>query len=178
MLRTMPSTLNGTSWYPVASPSKPFAKMAAGSHRSASRPPDAQHCLDFDNWDALACYCLDPEGNVLAFIAPRGMATAVPKVLLRLRKLLALGGRSRRRRNGTSRVRNRTPRAARMGRRDRRSGATCLRRGTFRHADPGTSRRGWLPTGRPADIHPVRIVLNGPRAGLVHLGPHRLTAIR
>lgn len=25
--------------------------------------------FDFNNWDALACYCLDPAGNILELIA-------------------------------------------------------------------------------------------------------------
>jgi hypothetical protein len=35
--------------------------------------------------------------------------------------------------------------------------------------------RGWLPTDRSAEPHPVKVVLSGPPTGELRVGNHRIT---
>jgi catechol-2,3-dioxygenase len=37
-------------------------------------PDTGDRIFEFDNWSALACYCLDPAGNIVELIAHRGIS--------------------------------------------------------------------------------------------------------
>ncbi|MDQ3783899.1 MAG: hypothetical protein M3360_03335 [Actinomycetota bacterium] len=142
-------------------------------------PKTLDTVFDFNDWDALACYCLDPAGNILELIAHRGIADSSAEGPFEAAEVVGL--------SEVGLVVDDKTRAAseieRLGLRvwdgeiadPARLVFVGERSRTLILVPPG---RGWLPTGRPAEIHPVRIVLNGPRAGHVHLRPHRLTAIR
>ena len=142
-------------------------------------PRRADTVFDFNNWDALACYCLDPAGNILELIAHRGIADSSAEGAFEAGEVVGL--------SEVGLVVDDKARAAseieRLGLRvwdgeiAEPAGLVFVgeRSRTLILAPPG---RGWLPTGRPAEVHPVRILFNGPRAGHVHLGRHRLTAIR
>ncbi|HZD86960.1 MAG TPA: hypothetical protein VE088_03030 [Gaiellaceae bacterium] len=111
--------------------------------------------FDFDNWDALAVYFHDPAGNIVELIAHRGLEehgrtgafageelvgfselglVGDPPTLLRELEGLGLSLW-----DGEVEVRNRLGFVGERGR-------------TFILAPSG---RGWLPTRRPAEAHPV-----------------------
>lgn len=142
-------------------------------------PETRDTVFDFENWAALACYCLDPAGNILELIAHRGIADSRAEGAFEAREVVGI--------SEVGLVVDDKARAAseleRLGLRvwdgeiadPARLVFVGERARTLILVPPG---RGWLPTGRPAEIHPVRIVLHGQQAGLVHVGPHSLTAIR
>jgi hypothetical protein len=127
--------------------------------------------FDFDNWNARAFYFLDPAGNIVEIVAhdgideyglselglvgdTRAMAAELQKVGLELW-------------DGTLEEEGRLAFVGERGR-------------TLILAPPG---RGWMPTGRPAERHPVEAELSGPvdgevelEDGLYRLGLRRLQA--
>ena len=134
--------------------------------------------FDFDAWEALACYCLDPVGNIVELIAHRGLAHGA-----------AEGGFSGRELVGLSEVG--------LVVTDKQEAAAVLARELDLHVWDGEidnpvrlafvgergrtlilcpSGRGWLPTGRPAEMHPVTLVVSGPRDEEVQIAgtPHLL----
>lgn len=135
--------------------------------------------FDFPAWDAQACYCHDPAGTILELIAHRGLAerpgaggSFAGRELAGISEAgLVLAEREQL----TARL------AGELGVElwDGHPSASLAFVGRRAHtlilAPPG---RGWLPTGRPAEPHPVRVRLRGaPRApGRVALGPHVVEA--
>jgi catechol 2,3-dioxygenase-like lactoylglutathione lyase family enzyme len=115
--------------------------------------------FDFDNWDALAVYFHDPAGNIVELIAHHGLeengreGAFDPKELVgvselgivgdKQRELAALETRGLRLWDGTMEEPDRLAFVGEKGR-------------TLILASPG---RGWLPTGRRAEPHPVEFVL-------------------
>jgi hypothetical protein len=130
--------------------------------------------FDFDNWDARACYFHDPAGNILELIAHRGIgengATGefdAPE-LLGVSELGLVGD-----------PRDMAESLESLGLR--------LWDGTL--GDPGRlafvgerartlilspEDRGWLPTNRPAEPHPVDVTLAGQPTGDVTAAGHRV----
>ena len=133
--------------------------------------------FDFDNWDATAVYFHDPAGNIVELIAHRGLEengrtgafaggelagfselglVGDPPTLLRELESLGLSlwdGEV----EGANRL-------AFVGERGR----------TFILAEPG---RGWLPTGRPAEPHPVEAQIeSGGGLPVVTFGPREQDA--
>ena len=119
--------------------------------------------FDFENWDAYGCYFHDPAGNIVELLAHRGIdesdATGpfAGTELLGFSELGLVGDRAAM--AGVLRVALAMP----------------LWQGTVEEEDrlafvgePGRtlilapSGRGWLPTGRPAERHPIEAVLSGP----------------
>jgi catechol 2,3-dioxygenase-like lactoylglutathione lyase family enzyme len=126
--------------------------------------------FDFDNWDALACYCLDPAGNIVELIAHRGISEASFDGPFDARELVdfsevglvvadkgdavaSLEGLGLSVWDGEIADRDRL---VFVGERAR----------TLILSPPG---RGWLPTGRPAEVHPVELAVRGTRPGEAHL---------
>jgi catechol 2,3-dioxygenase-like lactoylglutathione lyase family enzyme len=122
--------------------------------------------FDFDNWDALAVYFHDPAGNIVELIAHRGLeengrsGAFVAEELVGFSEQGLVGDRG----FLLGRLEplglelwdgslGETDRLAFVGEKGR----------TLILAPPG---RGWLPTGRPAEWHPVELALAG---GPVHL---------
>jgi catechol 2,3-dioxygenase-like lactoylglutathione lyase family enzyme len=129
----------------------------------------------FDSWDARACYFHDPAGNIVELIAHRrvGQNGLVgdfdPSELLGFSEL-GLVGNPPEIADGLGQLGLRlwdgelTPTGlAFYGERAR----------TFILSPEG---RGWLPTRRPAEPHPVAVVLSGPATGEVAVGNHQITA--
>ncbi len=132
--------------------------------------------FDFESWDARAIYFEDPAGSIVELIAHHGLeengrtgafdaaelvglselGVVGPGNLLQAFSSLGLSLW-----DGTLQGRGRL---AFFGERGR----------TFILAPRG---RGWLPTGRPAEPHPVEAVLDGPPARL-EVGPSRIEATR
>jgi catechol 2,3-dioxygenase-like lactoylglutathione lyase family enzyme len=129
---------------------------------------------DFEDWDARAFYFLDPAGNIVELVSHRGFGEAAATGSFEARELLGfsevgLVGEPRELAaaleqldlqlwDGTLDEPNRL---AFIGERTR----------TLILSSPG---RGWLPTGRPAEAHPVDVVLTGPPRGALTVGPHRI----
>lgn len=134
--------------------------------------------FDFDNWEALACYCLDPVGNIVELIAHRGVREESTDGAFAGEQLVGF--------SEVGLVVNDKGEAVAELARD-----IGLRVWDGDTKDPGglafvgerartlilcRPGRGWLPTGRPAEPHPVGLVIAGPRDGEVELSgtPHRL----
>lgn len=114
--------------------------------------------FDFSFWDALACYCHDPAGNIVELIAHRGIGSTFD------------GGADL---LGISEIGIVTPDPPALHERlglqlwsgDLDSLAFVGRKAhTLILCRPG---RGWLPTGRPAEQHPVEVVFAGGPSGSV-----------
>jgi hypothetical protein len=117
--------------------------------------------FDFDNWDALAVYFHDPAGNIVELIAHHGLAENArsgefaAEELVGLSELGIVGDPAELLEqleaaglelwDGTI---DEPGRLAFVGERGR----------TLILAPPG---RGWLPTGRPAEEHPVDVRVEG-----------------
>jgi hypothetical protein len=122
--------------------------------------------FDFTNWSATACYFHDPAGNIVELIAHRGLGESGSDgsfsgdELLGLSELGLVGDPAALAEeleralglelwDGTLSVGSRLGFVGERGR-------------TLILCPPG---RGWLPTGRPAEAHPVEAVLTPPPAG-------------
>ena len=112
--------------------------------------------FEFENWDARAVYFLDPAGNIVELIAHRGLeendceGEFRPEEIVGFSELGLVGNRAERLRElslplwaGTI---DDPEDLAFVGEKGR----------TLILAEEG---RGWLPTGRPAEIHPVEFEL-------------------
>jgi catechol 2,3-dioxygenase-like lactoylglutathione lyase family enzyme len=138
----------------------PPARFEAALEAAPEPLPDRESgeiVFDFDNWDAKAFYFHDPAGNIVELIAHTGIdahglselgLVGDPNELAT--PLLDLGLELW---DGTL---GESGRLAFLGERGR----------TFILAREG---RGWLPTGRPAEPHPVEAVVSGPPPGRVEL---------
>ncbi len=113
--------------------------------------------FEFEAWDALAFYFHDPAGNIVEVIAHQGIEdeglselglVGEPRALAAPLRDLGLELW-----DGTL---DKEGRLAFLGERGR----------TLILAPEG---RGWMPTGRPAEPHPVEAVLSGPPSGRVEL---------
>jgi hypothetical protein len=130
-------------------------------------PDTGDTIFDFDNWAALACYCLDPAGNIVELIAHRGISDTSAEGLFSAREIVDF-----------SEVGLVVP--------DKEQSVAVLeqqiglyvwdgvvaeqgrlvfvgeRARTLILSHPG---RGWLPTSRPAEPHPVELTVRGERRG-------------
>jgi polysaccharide pyruvyl transferase WcaK-like protein len=151
----------------------------AGHAELLPRPDSTATVFDFDAWEAQACYCHDPAGNIVELIAHRGVAE----------RRESSGGFCAEELAGISELGVVVPSPARAaellrselglelwdGAVDEGGGLGFVgsQAQTLILCAPG---RGWLPTGRPASIHPVHVTLTGARPGEVGLPrtPHRI----
>jgi hypothetical protein len=112
--------------------------------------------FNFEDWDARAVYVFDPAGNIVELIAHHGLdengreGAFGPEEIVGFSELGLVGNRAQRLAeldlplwSGTA---DDPERLAFVGEKGR----------TLILAEEG---RGWLPTGRPAEIHPVEFVL-------------------
>ncbi len=131
------------------------------------QPDSDEVVFDFDFWSADACYFHDPAGNVAELIAHRGLGENDEDGPFAARELLGL--------SELCLVGPPAPIAdalAPLGlelwdgtvTEEGLLGFVGERGHTLILCPPG---RGWLPTGRPAEPHPVEAVLSGPPAGEV-----------
>ncbi|MFZ0091082.1 MAG: hypothetical protein WAL63_16360 [Solirubrobacteraceae bacterium] len=125
----------------------------AGSLLSDS---DGQTTFDFDFWDAKASYALDPAGNIVEIIAHRGVAESGASGAFDPGELCGV--------SEVGLVTVRVPQAVEAlqqaglplwsGTTEADSLAFCgAKAHTLIACSPG---RGWLPTDRPAEVHPVQ----------------------
>ena len=141
--------------------------------------PDAESgdvVVEFDNWDARAFYFHDPVGNIVEMIAHNGLcesgATGAfdPSELLGVSEI-GLIGNSDEIAASLERIGLRLCDGALLPGRLAFFGERAK---TLIVASPG---RGWLPTGRPAEVHPIDVVITGKPAGAVVVGPHRIQCL-
>jgi hypothetical protein len=118
--------------------------------------------FDFANWDASACYFHDPAGNIVELIAHRGIGETLAAASFSAGELLGfselgLVGDTATIARELARIAlelwdgtlSEEGRLAFVGERAR----------TLILSPVG---RPWLPTGRPAEAHPLEVVLTGP----------------
>ena len=140
----------------LAPPSR-FDELRASTDGLLPYPETGEVLFDFDNWDAKAFYFHDPAGNIVEVIAHQeldetgmselGLVGDTRAMAAELQKLgLDLW-------DGTLEEEGQLAFVGEKGR-------------TLILAPPG---RGWLPTGRPAERHPVEAELSGSPEGEVEL---------
>ena len=140
----------------LAPPSR-FDELLASTDGLLPYPETGEVLFDFNNWDAKAFYFHDPAGNIVEVIAHQeldetgmselGLVGDTRAMAAELQKLgLDLW-------DGTLEEEGQLAFVGEKGR-------------TLILAPPG---RGWLPTGRPAERHPVEAELYGSPEGEVEL---------
>ena len=132
--------------------------------------------FDFDNWSARAVYFHDPAGNIVELVAHEGIdengrtGEFDASELVGLSEVALVGEQSELARGLGELGVQLWDGAIAPG------GLAFLgeRARTFIAAPPG---RGWLPTGRPAEVHAVEATISGPRQAAATLGPHRINSL-
>lgn len=141
------------------------AAMAWAADRVALLPGDAgEPVFDFSSWSARAMYFLDPAGNIVELIAHAGVCeSGLGEAAFSAREVVGVS-------EAGLVVTDLPTVAARLHARarletwdgDPAGGIAFLgrRAHTLILSAPN---RGWLPTRRPAEAHPVAVMLEGPR---------------
>jgi catechol 2,3-dioxygenase-like lactoylglutathione lyase family enzyme len=143
--------------FALLAPPERFDELVSSRPDLLPDPETGEVVFDFDFWEAKAFYFHDPAGNIVELVAHRGLEDPTGLSELGLvgdkramaAELQKLGIELW---DGTLE----DGRLAFMGQRGR----------TLILAPPG---RGWMPTGRPSERHPVEVELSGPPAGAVEL---------
>ena len=129
--------------------------------------------FNFAAWDALACYFLDPAGNIVELIAHRGLGengragNFDPAELVGISEV-GLVGEPQLIAQGLEHIDLRLW----DGQLGPRNLAFVGERGRTLILSP--EGRGWLPTRRAAQPHPVDVVMTGPVEGEVTVGAHHI----
>jgi catechol 2,3-dioxygenase-like lactoylglutathione lyase family enzyme len=151
-----------------------FALLLPGNRFEAAREWAARHVellpvpgsdevtFEFEDWDARACYFHDPAGNIVELIAHAGIAatgesgTFAAGELVGLSELGLVGDRAAMAGGLVTRLEL----AVWSGSLSERDSLAFVgeQARTLILAAPG---RGWLPTGRRAEPHPVEVILDG-----------------
>ena len=135
--------------------------------------------FDFSNWDALACYFHDAVGNIVELIAHRGVGETSTRGPFTAAELLGF--------SELGLVGERAPMADLLTRRLELEvwdgsvdgpGDLAFVGERARTLILCPAGRGWLPTGRPAEPHPVEVVLSGPAEGEALLEDSRYRIVR
>jgi catechol 2,3-dioxygenase-like lactoylglutathione lyase family enzyme len=131
--------------------------------------------FDFTNWSAEACYFHDPAGNIVELIAHRGLGESSAEGAFAAGELLGLSelglvGSPAALADGLAPLGLELWDGSVEG--EGRLGFVGERGRTLILSSVG---RGWLPTGRRAEPHPVEAVLSGPPEGEVVANGYRIT---
>lgn len=146
-----------------------------------SRSDSDSTVFDFGFWDAEACYFHDPAGNIVELIAHHDLETAPelsgrfhPDELVGISEIGFVTADSR---AAAVILQTQLKLPLWFGSIEEPGGLGFVGRKarTLILASPG---RGWLPTGRPAEVHPVEVSLTGPSEGQVDIAgtPYRIRA--
>jgi catechol 2,3-dioxygenase-like lactoylglutathione lyase family enzyme len=164
--------------FTAASESEPFyhfALLVPGNRFEAARdwlaasspllehPETGETTFDFDFWEASACYAHDPAGNIVELIAHRGLEDSTESGDLDAAELRGisevglvaddlLAALERLRAGGLELWYGEVGREEGLGFVGRKAHTLIL----------VPTGRPWLPTGRPAESHPVEVVLARP----------------
>jgi hypothetical protein len=136
--------------------------------------------FDFEFWGALACYFHDPAGNIVELIAHRGLGETgaggpfAGAELLGLSELGLVGEPPAMAAALEGRLGLELWSGTVEG--EGSLGFVGVKGRTLILSPPG---RGWLPTGRPAEAHPVDVTLSGPPRGqaLLEGSRHRVRRV-
>lgn len=176
ILRFVPATNSSDPYYHFALlvPGDRFDAAYAWICKRAALLPDHNTegpVFDFDNWDALACYFLDPAGNIVELISHRGFESsgrrghfAATEILGFSELGLVTAGKAR----AVTRLQHEAGVGLYDGDIDDHERLVFVgeRARTLILAPPG---RGWLPTGRPAEIHPLEVTITTGAQAVVEL---------
>lgn len=166
-------------------PRNRFGAARAALDRRCDLLPDpgsGSTVFDFRAWDAEACYALDPCGNIVELIAHRTLAEETPDDrpfgaadVLGVCEIGIVGPDPRAMLDALAELDIHLW----DGSPDEPGGLAFAGapQGTLILARPG---RGWMPTGRAAEIHEVEVTVTGTTAGEVGLPgtPHGVRAMR
>jgi hypothetical protein len=154
-------------------------EWAAAYTQLLPNPETGELVFDFEAWDARACYFLDPAGNIVELVAHRGIAESVAAGEFDAGEIVGI--------SELGLVGDAPTMAASLAELglDVWDGSVAEPGGlafvgekarTLILARPG---RGWLPTGTPAERHPLDVVVSGPRDGAVELdgGRYRISSL-
>ncbi len=132
--------------------------------------------FDFDNWNAHAFYFHDPAGNIVELIAHRALGETGKTGAFDASELLGI--------SEVGLVGDPGEIAISLEQLDLRlwDGALLPGRLAFfgergRTFIVAAEERGWLPTGRAAEGHPVDVVVTGPAEGEVTASGHRIRRV-
>lgn len=149
-----------------------FALLVPGNRFDAARdwlaavipplthPETGATTFDFDFWDARACYAHDPAGNIVELIAHRGLEDSTERGEFRtaeLRGISEMGLVADDLLTALERLRARGLELW-YGEVDRSEGLGFVGRKAHTLILTPTGRP-WLPTGRPAEPHPIEVAL-------------------
>ena len=158
-------------------PGNRFEAALHWARRRTSLLPDSRSgdvVFDFDFWDANACYFHDPAGNIVELIAHRGIEVTQAEGDFRGTELVGV--------SELGLVGDLPAMASALARQvglelwdgtvEQPGGLAFVgeRARTLILAPPG---RGWLPTGRPAELHDVDVLFSGSPEGDVLLQASR-----
>jgi len=181
-LQVLPTETDAFYHFALLAPGNRFDELLDWASERTSLLPDpdtGELVFDFTSWRARACYFHDPAGNIVELIAHRGVGETsatgafAAEELLGFSELGLVGNTSAmasllRRRiglelwDGTVEVEGRLAFVGEPAR-------------TLILCPPG---RPWLPTGRPAESHPVEVTLSGTPEGEVLMEESRFTVRR
>jgi hypothetical protein len=168
--------------FALLAPGDRFDEVLAWARERVELLPDSDSgevVFDFSNWDAQACYFHDPVGNIVELIAHRGVGEAGTEgpfaggELLGVSELGLVGD--------TAAIAHALKDELGLelwdGSLD--EGRLAFLGERARTLILGPAGRGWLPTGRPAELHPVEAELSGLAAGSVELegGLYRISGV-
>jgi catechol 2,3-dioxygenase-like lactoylglutathione lyase family enzyme len=162
--------------FALLAPGDRFPEVLAWARERVELLPDSDSdsdsgevVFDFSNWDAQACYFQDPAGNIVELIAHRGIGEAGTEGAFASRELLGVSELG---------LVGDTAAMARLLRHELglelwdgslEEGRLAFLGERARTLILGPADRGWLPTGRPAELHPVEAELSGLTPGSVEL---------
>jgi len=143
-------------------------------------PASGKLVFDFEFWDARACYFHDPAGNIVELVAHRGVAESGAQGEFHAGEVVGI--------SELGLVGDPTAMAGPLtevgleiwdGSVDQPGGLAFVGE-KARTLILSPTGRAWLPTGRPAEPHPVNVVVAANRDGEVQLegGLYRVSATR
>lgn len=144
----------------------------ASATRLLSRPGESATSFEFAFWDAQACYAHDPAANIVELIAHRGLEESDrtgPFQAGELRGLSEVGLVG----DGLTEFVDELCASGlelwfgHLGHDAHSLGFIGRQAHTLIVCSPG---RPWLPTGRPAESHPVSVILTSERGPVIHAG--------
>ena len=134
----------------------------------------------FDSWNALACYFTDPAGNIVELIAHRGIAERASAGRFspaELAGISEIGIVTLDLASAASLLERELGLVVWCGGVGERAALAFVGRQAHTLILSGEGR-GWLPTGRPAERHPVSVTLSGGEDREVCLAPHPRLLVR
>jgi hypothetical protein len=156
-------------------------RWAAARAELLPDPDSGDTTFDFDNWAALACYFHDPVGNIVELISHRGIGEGrAGGTEFSANELLAISEIGLVGRDVVEMARQVASLGLLVWDGDASAPVDLAFVGRRAHTMILTRLgRGWLPTRRPAELHPVDVAVRGARPGGVSFaGGAQVSAVR